>query len=60
MNWHAYERRKAAWIAAHPRATPEEYEQAARGEFRAGRRVPQQAASPSRLVFEVKPIRGAR
>ena len=33
-DWHAYERRKAAWIAAHPRATPEEYEQAARREFR--------------------------
>lgn len=38
MNWHAYERRKAAWVGAHPRATPEEYEQAARRGFRAPRR----------------------
>lgn len=33
-NWHAYEQRKAAWTAAHPGAAPEEYEQAARREFR--------------------------
>ncbi len=39
MNWHAYERRKAAWIAANPHATPEEYEQAARGGFRRTRRL---------------------
>ena len=33
-DWHAYERRKAAWVQAHPNATPDEYEQAARTEFR--------------------------
>jgi len=32
-NWHAYERRKGAWKAAHPSATPEEYERAALSEF---------------------------
>ncbi|MDA8254399.1 MAG: hypothetical protein M0Z99_01960 [Betaproteobacteria bacterium] len=36
-DWRAYERRKAAWIAAHPHATPEQYEQAARREFRLAR-----------------------
>lgn len=44
-DWHAYERRKAAWIAAHPRATPEEYEAAARTEFRGER-----SRGPSRRV----------
>jgi hypothetical protein len=28
--WREYERRKAAWVAAHPCATPEEYEAAMR------------------------------
>jgi len=32
-DWKAYERRKAAWKASHPSATPEEYEQAALREF---------------------------
>jgi hypothetical protein len=32
--WLHYERRKAVWIAAHPAATPDEYEQAAIREFR--------------------------
>lgn len=34
MNWERYEQRKAAWVQAHPQATSEEYEQAARREFR--------------------------
>lgn len=29
-SWHAYEAAKAAWIAAHPNATPAEYEAAMR------------------------------
>lgn len=29
-SWHEYERRKADWIASHPEATNEEYEQAMR------------------------------
>jgi hypothetical protein len=33
-SWERYEHLKAAWIAAHPAATPEEYEQAAIREFR--------------------------
>lgn len=28
MSWHAYEAAKRAWIAAHPGATPEQYESA--------------------------------
>lgn len=32
--WAQYERRKAAWVQAHPMASSEEYEQAARHEFR--------------------------
>ena len=32
--WPHYEQRKAAWVQAHPDATSEEYEQAARREFR--------------------------
>jgi hypothetical protein len=34
VSCHAYEQRKAAWIADHPHATAHEYEQAARREFR--------------------------
>ena len=30
MNWAEYERRKAEWVAAHPDATPAEYEAAMR------------------------------
>lgn len=33
MNWHAYEQRKRAWMAANPHATPEDYEHAAIREF---------------------------
>lgn len=29
-DWREYERRKAAWIAAHPEATPRQYERAMR------------------------------
>ena len=32
--WPHYEQRKAAWVQTHPGATSEEYEQAARNEFR--------------------------
>ncbi len=39
MSWERYEQRKAAWVQAHPNATSEEYEQAARREFR-GERSP--------------------
>ncbi len=34
MSWERYEQRKAAWVQAHPDATSEEYEAAARREFR--------------------------
>lgn len=34
MNWPAYEQRKAAWMAANPGASCEQYEQAARRDFR--------------------------
>lgn len=30
MSWEAYEAAKRAWIAAHPDATPEEYDAAMR------------------------------
>ena len=30
MDYREYERRKAAWIAENPQATPEEYQQAMR------------------------------
>ena len=30
MNWAAYEAAKRAWVAAHPDATPEQYEAAMR------------------------------
>lgn len=30
MNWQAYEAAKRAWVAAHPDATPEQYEAAMR------------------------------
>lgn len=34
LRWERYEQRKAAWIAANPGATSEQYEQAAIREFR--------------------------
>jgi len=52
--WLHYERRKAVWIAAHPAATPEEYEQAAIREFRGDksdgldRRIEKQIATSAR------------
>lgn len=30
MNWQTYEAAKRAWIAAHPNATPEQYDAAMR------------------------------
>ena len=46
--WPHYEQRKAAWVQTHPGATSEEYEQAARSEFRGDKSRKARARNPKR------------